>query len=259
MSSVTVSELFKRFADIGISVYTAGRSSLVYEPLSPEEQLAVRKVFRTGLTQLEDISPKIASKIRPQEDLAVTIAGVFKAMLPEKKTYTFPSRVGGLGAVWLFPQAVRWAATPSGADPCYTSYSTNSWNIPVTAGMAAYFFGSSANFYRSNPNTGRHSVNLVFQDGVVEIGSTPRIDQYRIVAQGEEKYGIYTVVPVVEVPIEENKVLYLHRTPMGAVPITYDLGIRWSFMPNASGTSTIKLLGMVFYEHDFAPDLAWVA
>jgi hypothetical protein len=32
----------------------------------------------------------------------------------------------------------------------------------------------------------------------------------------------------------------------------------WGFMPRQSGTATVKLLGMVFYEHDFAASLKWV-
>jgi len=49
-------------------------------------------------------------------------------MLPEKKSYTFPSQTGTLGVAWLFPQAIKYATTVP------TSYNTNSWDIPLTAG-----------------------------------------------------------------------------------------------------------------------------
>lgn len=254
--SVRAEELFAR---LGIPIFTGDRKEFVYQEISASEKNVVTKVFNTGLRQIERVSSTIASDIRGQLDLAIRMAGVFKEMLPEKKSYTFPSETGSLGVAWVFPQAIRYVATPSSDTPCYTSYPANSWDITLTAGTPAYFFGDGTNWYKASPSTGKHSMLLIFNNGIIEIGSTPKLDQFRLVAEGLTKYGIYTVAPVVEVPIESGKTIYQYPTPMGAVPIFYDKGIMWGFMPRTSGTSTIKLLGLVFYEHDLFATLKYVS
>jgi len=241
-----------------IPMFFGDRKEVVYEPLGAEEAV-IRKVFMYGVEQLRRVSPKIAADIEPQLSIALKVAGIFKAMIPESKPYTFPSEAGSLGVAWLFPQAIKYASSASSTYPCYTSYTTNTWELTLTAGTKAYFFGDGTNYYRASPTTAKHSMILVFHNGVIEIGSTPKIQQFRLYSEGMTKYGIYTVAPVVEVPIEENKTLYQYPTPMGAVPIFYDKGIMWGFMPAESGTSTIKLLGLVFYEHDLFSDLTWVS
>jgi len=252
---VNVDELFTE----PFPKFFGDRKEVVYTPLSNSDATIVTKVFNYGLAQLRKISPKIAADIEPQLSIALKVAGIFKEMLPEKKPYAFPSETGSLGVAWLFPQAIKWVVTPSATDPCYTSYPANSWDISLTAGTAAYLFGDGTNFYRASSATAKHSMNLIFNNGIIEIGSTPKIEQFRLYGEGLTKYGIYTVAPIVEERIEENRLIYQYPTPMGFVPIFYDKGIMWGFMPRASGTSTIKLLGLVFYEHDFAPTLKWVS
>jgi hypothetical protein len=250
-------ELFKDELNKGIPVFMGDRESVVYSELESDEKAAVEKVFKYGLNQIRRISPKIASDIEPQLSIALKVAGIFKEMLPEKKSYTFPSQTGTLGVAWLFPQAIKYATTVP------TGYTTNSWDIPLTAGSRAYLFGSEAGgvvtYYRTSDTAKAHSAILVFNNGIIEIGSTPKIEQFRLVSEGFTKYGIYTVAPIVEERIEENRLIYQYPTPLGAVPIFYDKGVAWSVMPKVTGTSTIKLLGLVFYEHDFAADLKWVS
>jgi hypothetical protein len=255
---VLVSDLFADELAMGIPVFMGDRRDVVYSPLEADERAAIEKVFRYGIEQIRRVSPRVAADIEPQLGLALKIAGTFKEMIPEKKAYTFPSETGSLGVAWLFPQALKYAATASSTSPCYTSYPSDSWTLSLTAGTAAYFLGDGTNYYKSNPATGAHSTVLIFNNGVIEIGSTPKISQFRLISEGLTKYGIYTVAPVAEISIEEDKAIYQYPTPMGAIPVFYDKGVMWGFMPDASGTSTIKLLGLVFYEHDFASTFKWV-
>jgi len=258
----TIGDLFREEISRLKGVFFAGKEyteSVNIATLSREETEALRNVFMYGVAQLEKIAPEIAKDIKAQESLVYKVAGVFKEMLPEKKSYSFPSVSGSLGVAWLFPQAIRYAATPSSSYPCYTSYPANSWNLSLTAGTAVYFFGDGTNFYKASPTTGQHSMILVFKNGVVEIGTTPKLQQFRLYAEGITKWGIYTVVPLVEIPIEKNKAIYQYPTPMGPVIIPYDKGVMWGAMPEASGTSTIKLLGLVFYEHDLFSTLTYVS
>jgi len=254
-----VENLFAEELARGIPVFMGDRKEVSYSPLEDYEENVIFKVFNYGLNQIRKISPKIAADIEPQFSIVRKVAGIFKEMIPEKKSYAFPSEVGSLGVTWLFPQAIRYALTPSATSPCYTSYPANSWDITLTAGTPAYLFGDGTNYYKACPATGAHSMLLIFNNGIIEVGSTPKIEQFRLVAEGLTKYGIYTVAPIVEERIEENRLIYQYPTPLGATPIFYDKGIMWGFMPRASGTATIKLLGLVFYEHDFANTLKWIS
>ena len=254
----SVYELFGSEFAKGISVFVGDRRELVATELEGTERAAIEKVFRTGLYQLRKAVPRVAADIEPQLDLALKAASVFKEMIPEKKKFSFPCEPGMLGVSWLFPQAIKYVHTPTPDLPAYTSYATNSWNISLTAGTPAYIFGSDANFYKASPAAGRKALILVFQDGVLEIGASAAIQQFRIISEGVTKYSAYSVAPVTEIEVEEEKTVYQYPTPMGAVLAFYDRGIKWSFMPSTTATTTIKLLGLVFYEYDFYPDLKWV-
>jgi len=255
---VDVRDLFREELEEGIPIYFGDRREVPHTELSTEEENAVTTVFNYGVEQLRRVSPKIAADIEKQLSLALKVAGIFKEIIPEKKSLVFPSQAGSLGVAWIFPQAIRYVATASADNPAYSSYTLNSWNIEVTAGTAAYLFGDGTHFYKACSATNKHEMLLIFNNGLIEIGSTPRIDQFRLISEGVTKYGIYTVAPIVEERIEENRAIYQYPTPLGATAIFYDRGIMWGFMPRVSGTITIKTLGLVFYEHDLFSNLTWV-
>jgi len=258
---VSVRELFaheakpKEEGGLGIPIFSP-KDDVSFEPLPEKDEREVKKVFDYGVRHLELISPRIADIVREQWPVVKKVAAIFKTMLPEKKPYKAPSEAGSLGVTWLWPGAIRYAATPSDTAPCYTSYPANSWTLDLTAGTPVYFFGSDTNYYKASPTTGKHSMILVFKDGVLEIGSTPKLQTFRVEAEGKTKYGIYSVAPVVEERVDPNRNIYLYPTLMGATMVFYDVGIKWAAMPLETGKSTIKLLGLVFYEHELYPDLA---
>jgi len=241
-----------------IPIAALERRVFSYVELSDKEVEAIEYVFDAGVQHLRKVAPSIASDIEKQKEDAIKMAGIAKATFPIRKNYSFPSVPGSLGVAWLFPQAIRYATTPSPDAPCYTSYKPNSWDIDVTAGTPAYLFGDGTNFYRTSPATEKHTFIFVFHNGVIEVGSTPTIEQFHIMSEGKRDYGIYTVEPLVDIPVEKGVSIYQYPTPLGAFPISHDRGVMWGFMPRTSGTKTIKLLGLVFYEHDFASTLKWV-
>ncbi|MEM1820345.1 MAG: hypothetical protein QXU64_02005 [Thermofilaceae archaeon] len=243
----------------GVSIAALGRKRLNFVRPSDDEIRFINYVFEAGVAHLRKVAPSIAADVERQRLLAIVMAGVAKATFPFRKNYAFPSVPGSLGVAWLFPQAIRYAATPGPTAPCYTSYKPNSWDIDVTAGTPAWLFGDGTNFYRASPATERHSFILVFDNGVIEVGSTPSIEQFWMYSEAKMDYGIYTVEPLVDVPVEKGVALYQYPTPLGATFVSHTSGIMWGFMPRTSGTKTIKLLGLVFYEHDFASSLRWVA
>lgn len=244
-----------------VTIAALGRESWARRELDKSEERAVRKVFRYGIAHLRRVVPEIAEDIERQEELAIVAAGIALATFSAGRELDFPSEPGKAGVAWLFPEAIKYAATPTADTPCYTSYKNNSWDIDVTAGTAAYLFGDSANYYKASPTENKRSFILIFENGVIELGTTPKTDTFRLESQGKANYGIYTVDPLIDVPIEKNLTVYQYPTPLGALMISYEQGIRWGFMPKVTGTTTIKLLGLVFYEHDLFPDLAstWIA
>jgi hypothetical protein len=258
--SATSYKLKELFADeLGrIAIFFDGREDIEYiKPTQPELD-AVSLAIDQGLNTLRKASPTIAATFEMHKSFFQKCAGIAKAKFPGQKTVQYPSQAGGIGAALLFPQALKYYGTPNSTYPCYTSYATNSWDITLAAGTASYILGDGTNFYLASPTTEAHSLVAICHNGLLEIGSTPRIIQHRIWTQAETKYGIWASQPLTEIPIEPNKTLYQYNT-IGALILTHDFGTMWKILPKTSGTSTLPLLGMVFYEHSFAPDTKWVS
>jgi hypothetical protein len=256
-TSYKLKELFKEELRT-IGIFFGGREDIEYIPLTDAEREKVDDAINQGLNILRKASPTIAATFEMHRSFFQKCAGIAKAKFPGQKTVQYPSQAGGIGAALLFPQALKYYGTPSATYPCYTSYANNSWDISLTAGTAAYILGDGTNFYKASPTTEAHSLVAICHNGLLEIGSTPRIIQHRIWTQAETKYGIWATQPLAEIPIEPNKVLYQYNT-IGALILTHDFGTMWKILPKSSGTSTLPLLGMVFYEHDFAPDTKWLS
>jgi hypothetical protein len=241
-----------------IPVAALGRDRFPLAPLDSSEVNDVLKVLNEGLNHLRRVAPQVYDAVvnpvpgASLERLVLTFAAVAKAQFPTQKPYTFPSVPGKLGVAWLIPQAIKYGATVP------TSYTNNSWDISVTAGTRAYLLGSDAAYYVTSSATNAYSAMLIFYNGLVELGTTPSAQQFRLISQAKTDYGIYTVEPLVDVPVESNKAMYLYPTPMGALYVDYSAGVKWYFMPTRSGTTTIKMLGLVFYEHNFLADAVYL-
>jgi hypothetical protein len=235
-----------------VNIVAFDRAQVTLKGLAPEEEEAVRRVFSAGVEHLRRISPAIATEIQRQYRLAVLVAQVAKALFTSGRSYSFPAYSGSLGVTWLFPQALKYASdTP-------TSYSNNSWDIPITAGTKAYILGSDTDWYKTNATVDYRHVILFFENGLIEYGTTPSAQQFRLISEGKSNYLPYAVEPLVEVPVEHNKSIYLYPTPLGAFWVDYNLGVKWYFMPSRTGTARIIPLGLVFYESKFFEDVKWL-
>jgi len=238
----------------GVSLAALDRAAFPIAQLDPNEEDAIKRVFYYGISHLKKVAPSIAVDIERQYKLALAMAAVAKGTFPTKKNFSFPSVPStGLGVAWLFPQAIKYTATTP------SDYAANSWDISLTAGTNAYLLGSSTAFYKTCSDTDSRSVILVFENGLVEVGSTPAIQQFRIVTESKGDYGAYAVEPLVDINVESNKAIYQYPTPAGAFWVDYNTGVKWYFMPSKTGVSTIKLLGLVYYEHKFLADTKWVS
>jgi len=241
-----------RFA--GVSLASLDRATFPIAQLDPKEEDAIKRVFYYGVSHLKKVAPSIAVDIEKQYKLALAMAAVAKGTFPTRKNFSFPSVPStGLGVAWLFPQAIKYTATTP------SDYTSNSWDISLTAGTNAYLLGSSTAYYKTCSDTDSKSVILVFENGLVEVGTTPAIQQFRIVTESKGDYGAYAVEPLVDISVEPNKAIYQYPTPAGAFWVDYNTGVKWYIMPSKTGVSTIKLLGLVYYEHKFLADTKWVS
>jgi len=258
MPSTRLWDLFREERDRGLNIFAGGRETVDFLQLAEQEQESVHTVVDLMVRQLRRVAPPLADDIEAQRPAFIKWAGVAKGIFPENKPVTFPSEPGAIGIAPIIPQAVKYAATPSSTYPCYTDYNTNSWEIDLTAGNTTYLLGSSTEFYKASPTTNAHSFMVIAQNGIVEVGSTPSLVQFRLTTEVASKYGIFAPHPLVDQPVVENKAIYQYPT-LGMIPVYHDLGIKLAALPIRSGTADIRLVGMVFYEHDFLSDITYIS
>jgi len=240
-----------------VNIFFGGRNDIEYTPLTQSEIDAINLCLDINISRIRKIAPSIAADLELQRPTLIKFGGVAKAKFPGQKSITFPSQSGNIGVNFLFPAAIRYYNAKSSSYPTYSDFAINSWDITLTAGTATYLFGSSAQFYKASPTLEQHSMLVIAQHGLIEVGTTPRFEQQRIITQAESKYGIIAEHPLNTIPIETHKWLYQHPTP-GIIPVYHDFGIRWTIMPMSTGVSTLRLLGLVYYEHDLYSDLTYV-
>lgn len=253
--SVSVEKLFEEFK---MPFYTGGKQTIEYTELSPAEIDAVDMVIDQGADFLSQISVNLGQSFRNQKKAFERFAGVAKATFPVEKPITYPSQPGTLGVNLLIPEAIKYApsASPSVGNNAYTSYANDSWDITLTAGSTAYILGAGGtNYYTASNQTNMHEFIVIANNGLLEVGTTPKAEAFQIYSQTESKYGVYTANPLTDVSIEKDLSVYQYPT-LGMIPVYPNLGIQWGLMPRKSGVSSLRLLGIFIYEHDFMASLS---
>jgi len=251
MPTARPDELFKEY-----DVLVGGLGELEYEDFSDNEDTLFSKFIENSIDALDKISPEIAKDFEAQSGLFETLATVFKAKVDKPFGGILPTS-GQFGAGLLIPQDVKYVATASSSSPAYTDYTANSWNISLTAGTTAYLLGSSANFYKASPTTGSRAMFVIMKNGIIEVGTTPSINQFQISTE-RVSYPSLSVHPLVDQPVERGYTIYRYNLPF-AIPVFYDFGIKLTAMPIQSGTKDVRLIGVIFYEYDFRSSLRYVS
>ncbi len=276
MVSIFVADAFQNSISQGINIFAGGRDSVDSVATTNQEQLTIQYVFNQGLKLLQKVSPSIAGDISSQLQAAQTFASIAKAAISTTggtKPIVYPSVPGGVGVAWATPEMIRYIATRSATNSAYTDYAADTWILSVTAGIPSYILGSgtynaqtppttaptltSSNYFQGAQQSQAHSMYFFFQNGLVEIGTTPKYQQFQFYTSLQQKYGIWTVNPINEMPVETDKAIYQYST-IGAFPVFFDSGVTWAAMPIITGQANVKPLGFCFYEHAFAPTLVYV-
>jgi hypothetical protein len=208
----------------------------------------------------------------------VKYAGVAKAIFPENKSITFPGEPGTIVADWLTPPAAFWVKNPDGstsdqngvgayADVAGSTTGAtaglpmNFWDVGMTAGTALYLFGlTNGTFYTGRTITEKHSMAVLAQNGLIEVGTTPKLSHMLVASQVQSKYAPIAIQPLVDVPLSTgvgNQLanIYQYNTP-GMIALTHNFGMRIAVMPTVTAKSRLQWLGMTFFEYDHMSTLA---
>ena len=259
MVQASLSDMFAPEANAGIRIFTGGKDSVDIADMSSDETDAILYCFDQNVKKIENVSPKLAASLRPQRSAVVKWAQVAKGTFPETKNFSYPGVQGGLGVDFLNPYLFKYQTTPDASTAgsyAYTSYNDSSaigfgtWDQSFTAGTKNYIAGGATYPYRGSGITGKHSYVVVFQDGLIEIGTTPKVQQLFFKSELLDKYTPISVQPTLNQSIEEGRNIYQYATP-GMMPFTHQTGAYIEVLPNITGVSTMPLLGMVYYETDF--------
>jgi hypothetical protein len=252
--------MFAPEANAGIRVFSGGKDLIDIADMAAEERDAILYCFDQNVKKIENVSPKLAASLRPQRDAMVKFAQIAKGTFPETKTFSYPGQSGGLACDFLAPYLYTYSTTKAGAnagqygcngynDSTVVGY--GSWDYSITAGTTINIAGIAGGAaYRGSAISGKHSYVVIFQDGVIELGTTPKIEQLFFKSELLDKYTPIAQPPLITQSLEEGRTLYQYSTP-GMIPMTHQTGAYILGLSTYTGTSNLPLLGMVFYETDF--------
>jgi hypothetical protein len=260
MVQARISEMFATEANAGIRVFSGGKDLIDIADMASEERDAILYCFDQNVKKIENISPKLAASIRPQRDAMVKFAQIAKGTFPETKTFSYPGQMGGLAVDFLSPATFRYGDATAvgltqylGIDGTIGTTQNGTWDMPLAAGTSKFLLGNSTStYYKGCATQDKHSYVVLFQDGIIELGSTPKIDQMQFKSELMDKYVPIAMQPLMTQSIEEGRTIYQYSTP-GMIPVSHQTGVNIQIHPIYSGTANIPLLGMVFYETAFNP------
>ncbi|MEM2698995.1 MAG: hypothetical protein QXF17_06740 [Ignisphaera sp.] len=212
------------------------------------EVTVINRAIESIKAQVATFAPRLVEIIEAQRPLVYATAMAFKAsILTANKTYAMNPTAGSLGVSPLFPYALK----PTNATP--SGYQLNSWNISLTANTAAFLLGSPTAFYIGQTTPNATTWYYIFANGLVEIGSTPSIEQIKIISQEKQAISPYYVGPFVDVPVNKDYPAYIYPLP-GFYIDNQSQGLKLSVLPRRTGVADLRLIGLVFYEYDFFKD-----
>ena len=265
MTQGRLKDIFASEIQQGIRIFSGGRDVVDYSAEMTQDEIdSIYYCFDTNLKKLENISPKLAASYRPQREACVKWARIAKGTFPEVKNYSYPGQSGGLACDWLNPYLFGYGNAAAGtgdrdyldiAGAADTAVLMSDWNITFTVDTVRKLLSNSTtgatSYYRGCATTGAHSFVVLFQDGIVQMGGTPLIQELYFKSEIMDMYSPISVPPLIRQTIEKGKEIYQFTTP-GMIGIDHNVGY-WiaGGVPTATATVCMPLMGMVFYETGF--------
>ena len=244
-------------SDIITPIYTGGVKETKAQSLDTEDMDSIDMFLGFMEGYLRRISPILAD-IFVNEQTRKFIEGLAEIAKAEfdNKPIVWPCTKGNKICIApLAPQFIRYVDSPSEKYPAFSDYELNRWDISLTAGQPAYLLGPDYALH-TDASMGRILFGI-FKDGIVEIGTTPKIRQVRVTTDRDPNPGPIWLEPVQDIPVDVYKRIYVYPLPFH-IPIL--LGVKYTLkvLPVYSGPSKLILLGVAFYEANFAEDLKWI-
>ncbi len=236
---------------LGFSKLLVGKKDQVpRSTLSEDERAKLREFFALVDRYLSMRSPYLLTWFDRQKPGIEFFTEVVKARLNDEPFGGIDPDPGEFGITLAFPQLLKYdTSTPVG-------WENNSWEVDLTAGTAKWLFGDDTHYYRGNSATDKKTALLILEEGLYEVGHTPSIVQYKIEFEGKP-YPPYAVNQAVDLPVKNENLVYPIDFPQ-AVFVPWDYGFRMKVMPSRSGKADIRILGVIWYEHDAFSDLVWL-
>lgn len=233
----------------GIKVFTGGRTDTEFEILSKNEEISISKMVRQHAVMLQYTSPILANTLMAHEKAIIKMGGVAKALFPNEKVIKHPGTQNSIVADIITPQALFWKNTPDASAPCYNGYEPNSWDVNLTAGTEKYLFGTESNYYETRKENENYMAAILLHNGLYEVGTAPKLSHMHVRTKQTDLYSPTAITPMADLSVDPDRPVYIHNTP-GAILLTHDVGTQISVMPQLSGVSNLRWLGVAFYEYN---------
>jgi hypothetical protein len=242
--------LWKQF-----DVLIGGLGGLNVRRMTSDESKDFDRFVEDCVKILSRVSPRLAEDFKASAPFFKSVGEVFMAKVNKAFGGILPSS-GQVGVSLIEPGDIRYAVTPSAAEPAYSDYALNTWELSLTAGTPVYLLGRADAFYKARPTEGSRCALAIMKNGIIEVGTSPSLCQF--IFQTEKiTYPYLTVHQLVDQPVEPGRPIYQYNIPLG-LPIFHDFGVKLAAMPRYSGTRDVRIIGVCFYERDHKATLKWI-
>ena len=259
---LSLEELRKTASAVGIrTVILGGRETVNAVKLDSEEIKDAKNFISYLVSSYSRISPKLASLVEKHSEIIVKAIEIYKAIAARdigEKRFAFPPRSDTISAAPISPQFIRYVATASADDPAYSDYPLNSFDLSLSAGTPRHLYGTSTDYWSGKSKTKGPIMHVIFEDGIIEIGSTPKIIEVLAEFEDWRMLGALWEPYIVREAIEVGRMIYQYQTP-GVLFVLPDRKFRLGVMPDKTGTSTVIPVGIALYYVENFKSLTWIS
>jgi hypothetical protein len=230
----------------GISFYDLGNQYTLVG-LSDEEIMRILYFVRNTASLMQRADPYLADLYLKHESLIVKFAAIAKARFARDQPIAYPAQPSTIGIAPLIPQVLQSTLNTGGV--AWASYGT--WDVNLTAGTTPNYLIGTTDFFRTSNTFDKQLYILVFQNGIIEVGSTPAIDQMWLISETKSQYAPWSVYPLVSEANLLGKSIYIYNT-LGFFDLSPTLGVRLAVRPVYDRSpANIRLVGVAYFEYLF--------
>jgi hypothetical protein len=247
LGAQSVSVLFAEEQKNGISYYNLGRDTYTLAGLSDEEIMKILYFVRNTASLLQRADPFTADNYLKHESIIVKFAAIAKALFARDQPIAYPAQPSTIGIAPLIPQVLQSTLNSGGVGWA----TVGTWDINLTAGTAPNYLIGTTDFFRTSSTLNQQLYVLIFQNGIIEVGSTPAINQFQLISETKSQYGPWSAYPLVSESNLLGKTIYVYNT-LGFFDLSPTLGVRLSARAVYNRTpANIRLVGVAYYEYNF--------